>query len=101
MKLSRLKKTEKLNVVPLQDNGRKSGEQTERALSSRHLQRRHAIPFPMRLHHNFHILIQRHQEAQQAFNGELAELAAQHLGYIGLADSEQLSGFYLYGRESV
>jgi hypothetical protein len=49
----------------------------------------------MRFHDNLDILIERHQEAQQAFDGELAELAAQHLRDIGLADSEQISGFHL------
>jgi hypothetical protein len=50
----------------------------------------------MRPHHNLNILIKRHQEAQQAFDRELAELAAQHLGDIGLADPKQFRGFYLF-----
>ncbi len=49
----------------------------------------------MRFHNNLDILIERHQEAQQAFDRELAELSAQHLRYIGLADSEQISGLDL------
>ena len=49
----------------------------------------------MRFHHDLDILIERHQEAQQAFHGELAEFAAQHLRDIRLADSEQFSGFHL------
>jgi len=31
----------------------------------------------VRLHDNFHILVERYQEAQQAFHGELPELTAQ------------------------
>ena len=50
----------------------------------------------MRLHDNFHILVERYQEAQQAFHGKLSELTAQHLRNIGLADSEQAGGLYLF-----
>lgn len=49
----------------------------------------------MRFNHNLDVLIECHQKSQQAFDRELAELAAQHLRYIGLADSEQVSGFHL------
>jgi hypothetical protein len=49
----------------------------------------------MRFHDNLHILIQRDQEAQQAFDGELAEVAAQHLRDIGLADAEQICRLHL------
>ena len=45
---------------------------------------------------NGHILVERYQEAQQAFHGKLPELTAQHLGNIGLADSKQLGGLYLF-----
>jgi hypothetical protein len=48
----------------------------------------------VRLHDNFHILIECYQEAQQAFYGKLAELAAQHFRNIGLADSEQAGGLH-------
>ena len=46
----------------------------------------------MWFHDNLDILIEPHQQAQQPFDGELAELAAQHLRHIGLADSKQFSG---------
>jgi hypothetical protein len=49
----------------------------------------------MRFHDNLNILIQRQEEAQQAFDGELAEVAAQHLRDVGLTDSEQISRFHL------
>src|SRR5271165_2247327 len=65
-------------------------------LSLNHLHRRRIVSIPVRFHNNLDILIERHQEAEQAFDGELAELAAQHLRYIGLADSEQSSGFHLF-----
>jgi hypothetical protein len=44
------------------------------------------------LYHDPHILIERHQEAEQAFHGKLPELTAQHLGNIGLPDSKQVRG---------
>ena len=47
------------------------------------------MPAAMRAHDDFNTQIESHQKAQQPFNRELAELAAQHLGYIGLADAEQ------------
>src|ERR1700722_3046259 len=52
-------------------------------------------PTAVRLHDNLHVLIQRHQKPQQAFDGELAEVAAQHFRDIGLADSEQIGRFHL------
>ena len=59
------------------------------------LHRRRIVPTAMRFHHNLDILIEGYQEAQQAFDGELAELAAQHLRDIWLANSEQLGSFHL------
>jgi hypothetical protein len=56
--------------------------------SSENLQGRSVISVTVRLHHDAHILIERYQETQQAFHGELAELSAQQLGNIGLADSK-------------
>jgi hypothetical protein len=50
----------------------------------------------VRLHDNFHILVERYQEAQKAFHGKLTELTAQHLRNIGLAVSEQAGGLYLF-----
>ena len=38
------------------------------------------------------VLIEGDEEAQKALHGELAEVAAQHPGDIGLADAEQGSG---------
>ena len=61
-----------------------------------YLHRRRIVPATVRLHDNLDILIERHQEAQQSLDGELAELAAQHIRHIGLADSEQISGFHLF-----
>jgi hypothetical protein len=56
---------------------------------SKNLQRRSIPRVAVRLHDDLHILIKRHEEAQKALNGKLPELAAQHLPYIGLANSEQ------------
>src|SRR5271157_154658 len=64
-------------------------------VSSEDLQGWGVVSVTVRLHHNLHILIERHQEAQKALNGKLPELTAQHLRYIGLADSEQLGGLDL------
>jgi len=54
------------------------------------------FPVTVRLYHDLNILIERHKEAQKALNGKLPELAAQHLRYIGLADSEQIGGLDLF-----
>jgi len=54
------------------------------------------VSVTVRLHDNLHILVERHQEAQQAFHEKLPELTAQHLRNIGLADSEQAGGLYLF-----
>jgi hypothetical protein len=43
----------------------------------------------VRLYDDLHILVQRHQEAQKTLNRKLPEIAAQHLRYIGLANSEK------------
>jgi hypothetical protein len=48
------------------------------------------------LYDDVHVVIEGDREAQQALDGELAEVAAQHLGDIGLADSEQGSGLDLF-----
>jgi hypothetical protein len=45
---------------------------------------------------DFNVLIVFHQEAQEPFNRELPELSAQHLGYGGLAHTEQRGGFGLF-----
>src|ERR1039458_3916182 len=50
----------------------------------------------MRLYHDVHIVIERHKEAQKALNGKLPKLTMQHLGYIGLADAEQIGGLDLF-----
>jgi hypothetical protein len=44
------------------------------------------------LHDNLYVLVERDQEAQQAFHGKLAEVTAQHLRNIGLAHSQQAGG---------
>ena len=48
----------------------------------------------MRFYHDFNILIERHEKAQKALDGKLPELAAQHLGNIGLAYAEEI-GFFM------
>jgi len=50
----------------------------------------------MGLYDNLHVLVERHEEAQKAFHGKLPEFTAQHLRYIGLADSEQAGGLDLF-----
>lgn len=60
-----------------------------------HLHGRRIVPVAVRFHYNLDNLTERHQGAQRAFNGELAKPAAQHPRYIGLADSQQVSGFHL------
>ena len=62
---------------------------TETRASRRHAALACRVLSPMRLYHDFNILIKGHQKAQQALDGKLTELAAQHLGDIGLADPEQ------------
>ena len=59
------------------------------------LHRRRVVSTAMRFHNNLNIVIEGYQETQQAFDGELAELSAQHLRDIGLADAKQLGGFHL------
>jgi hypothetical protein len=45
------------------------------------------------LYYDLHVVIEGDEEAQQALpHGELAEVVAQHLGDIGLADAEQVGG---------
>jgi hypothetical protein len=68
----------------------------QRNASSEDLQGRGVVSAAVRLYDNLHILVERHQEAQQSFHGKLAELAAQQLRYIGLADSEQRGGLDLF-----
>jgi len=41
------------------------------------------------LYDDVHVLIEGDEEAQKALHGEVAEVAAQHPGDIGLADAEQ------------
>jgi hypothetical protein len=49
------------------------------------------------LDHDFHILIERHKETQQALDGKLPELhRAASVRYIGLLDAEEISGLRLY-----
>jgi|SRR5580658_6716682 hypothetical protein len=65
-------------------------------LLSENLQGGGVISVPMRLHYDPHILIERHQEAQQAFHRKLAKFTPQHLGNIRLPDSKQLSRLHLF-----
>ena len=44
------------------------------------------------LYDDLHVLIEGDEEAQKALHGELAEVAAQHPGDIGLACAEQGGG---------
>jgi hypothetical protein len=48
------------------------------------------------LYDDLHVLVEGDQEAQKALDGKLAEVAAQHLGDIGLADAEQGGGLDLF-----
>lgn len=43
----------------------------------------------MSLHHDLDVLSERHEEAHQTLDGELAEVAVQHLGDVGLLHAEQ------------
>jgi hypothetical protein len=49
----------------------------------------------VRLDDDVHILIEGYEEAEQALDGELAEVATKHLGNIGLTDAEQGGGIDL------
>jgi hypothetical protein len=60
------------------------------------MQGRSVISVSVRLYDNLHILLERHEKAQEAFNGKLAELTAQHFGYIWLANAEQIGGLDLF-----
>jgi hypothetical protein len=53
-------------------------------------------PAPVRLHDDLDILIERHQKAQKALNGKLPEIAAQHLGDVGLFDPEKIGSLNLF-----
>src|SRR5208282_3621387 len=55
---------------------------------SKHMQGRRILRITMRPHQDFHILIERYEKTQQALHRKLPELAAQHLGDIGLPDTE-------------
>ena len=48
------------------------------------------------LYDDVHVLIEGDEETQKALHGELAEVAAQHLRDIGLADAEEGSGLDLF-----
>ena len=49
----------------------------------------------MRSYDDFNVIIESHEEPQQALDRELPELAAEHLGDIGLGHAEQLARFDL------
>ena len=50
----------------------------------------------MRLHQNLHILIERHEKTQKTFYRKLPQLASQHLGNIGLSNSEKIGRLDLF-----
>lgn len=60
-----------------------------RTPDSKHMRRRSDVPVTMRSYDDFNILVERHEEAQKALDRKLPEVAAQHLGDIGLFDAEQ------------
>ena len=60
------------------------------------MQGRRVAFVPMRLHDNLDVLIERHEEPEKALNGKLPELAAQHLGNIGLANAKQIGRLDLF-----
>jgi|HubBroStandDraft_6_1064221.scaffolds.fasta_scaffold716468_2 hypothetical protein len=51
-----------------------------RQMFTEDMQRGSVFSVTMRLYNDLDILIERHEEAQKALNGELTELTAQHLG---------------------
>src|SRR5580704_958105 len=60
------------------------------------MQRRSVVTATVRLYDDLHVLIQRHEKTQKTLHGKLTELASEHLGYIGLANAKQVSGFHLF-----
>jgi len=48
------------------------------------------------LYDDVHVLIEGDEEAQKALHGKLAEIAAQHLGDIGLSDAEKGGSLNLF-----
>jgi len=62
------------------------------------MQGRGVISVPVRLNDDLHILIERHEKTQKPLNGKLPEVPAQHLGYIGLADTEQIGASTCFRR---
>jgi hypothetical protein len=59
-----------------------------RTKGSSHMQGRSVGAATVRLHDDLNILIQRHEEAEKTFDGELTEFAAQHLRYVRLTNSK-------------
>jgi hypothetical protein len=60
------------------------------------MQRRGVVPVAVRLYNDLNIPIQLDEKAQKPFNRELAELAAEHLGYVRLANTKQGSSVSLF-----
>src|SRR5712692_7045602 len=75
---------------------RRLAPRTRQPSPSGDMQRRSVISVAMGLHDDLHVLIQRHEKTQKALHGELPELSAQHLGYVGLADTQQISDLDLF-----
>lgn len=60
------------------------------------MQSRSVISVAVWLYDDLDILVERYEKTQKALNGKLPEFTAQHLGYIGLANAEQLRGLNLF-----
>ena len=88
-------KAKKIKGKPGEADGIGPPASAPSAACSENLQRRGVVSATVRFHDDLHVLVERYQEAQKAFHGKLPELTAQHLGNIGLPDSEQPGGLYL------
>jgi hypothetical protein len=62
---------------------------------SRHVQRCGFLTIAVWPHDDLNILVERYQEMEKPFNGELPEFVAQHFGDVGLANTEQAGGLHL------
>src|SRR6266567_1519268 len=60
------------------------------------MQRRRVPVAAVRPYDDLDIMIERHQEPQQALHRKLPEFAAQHFGNVRLRDAEQLAGLDLF-----
>jgi hypothetical protein len=60
------------------------------------MQGRRILRIPMRRDQDFNVLIESHEKTQEALYGKLPQLAAQHLGHVGLPDAEQIGCLDLF-----